>query len=101
MSDEKKSEMSTKTMQQMISEMMKQNAGLQGSSRRRGRNLKIKSVLVPVKVTDRRESCRLYLDCEAEINSVDDVLDLLFTVEDAGFDVSWWQQKQDYNNRRR
>ena len=101
MSDEKKSEMSMETMQQMIAEMMKQNAGLQGSSRRRGGNLKIKSVLVPVKVTERRDSCRLYLDCEADINSVDDVLELLFSVEDAGFDVNWWPQKQDFNNRRR
>lgn len=95
------SEINIDQMQEMLKQVIAQNNQLSGSRRNRGPDVKIKSVLVPVKITDRRETCRLYLECEAEANSPEDVLDILFQVEDAGFEVSWWQQKQDYNSRGR
>ena len=105
MSNEANEEITTEVMEKMLEKMLQANMKMQehtsGGRGRRGGNVKIKSLLVPVKITERRESCRLYLECEAEVVGPNDILDVLFQIEDAGFEVSWWQQKQDYSRGRR
>lgn len=101
MSDDGNQDITVDAMQKMIQQVMQANQNMQGARGRRGGNIKIKSVLVPIKVTDRRETCRMYIEFEAEVNNQNDLLDVLFQIEDAGFEVNWWQQKQDYNRGRR
>lgn len=89
-------------MQKMM-EMLKQQLGSMSEGRggrRHSTDLKITSISVPVKVKDRRETCRCYVNCETKIKSMEDLAATLFDLEEMGIEPDWWQDSSSFRRGR-
>lgn len=96
--DQGQSSEMTKMMEMLKQQLRSMSEGRSG--RRGGSDLKITSISIPVKVKDRRETCRCYVTCETKISSMSDLAAALFELEELGIEPDWWSDSSSFRRGR-
>ena len=109
MSDKKETTSEASEMKEMMAMLLAQQSNGGESTGRRGRraspDYKITSIQIPTRAKDEgtRETCKVIVNCECDIKSHDDLLQLLIQLEDNDIVPDWWPDKSSrrhsgYNN---
>ena len=87
------SDTSQAEMMKMLMDELKTLKENQGVSCRKRKEFSITSASIPVKVRDRGDSLRCYVNCSGDIESADDLVDLAIFLDEKGLEPEWWTDR--------